>query len=85
MSNNKENIGMVNVPGPVNGNRYLSVKTVSELYDIKSDTVRKWIQKRFIPSYNIRGLVRVKQSDIDLMMVRKPSQKEVVKNILKIA
>ena len=85
MNNNKENIGMTTVSLPVNGDRYLSVRTVSEIFDIKQDTVRKWIQKRLIPSYNIRGLVRVKLSDLEIMMVRKPSQKEVTKNLLKIA
>ena len=85
MNSNKENIGMANVSEPVNGDRYLSVRTVSEIYDIKPDTVRKWIQKRLIPSYNIRGLVRVKLTDLELMMVRKPSMKEVAKKILKIA
>lgn len=84
MNNNNKNISMANVSESVNGDRYLSVKTVSKEYDIKPDTIRKWIQKQFIPSYNIRGLVRVKQSDLQLLMVRKPSQKEVAKNILKI-
>ncbi len=70
---------------PILDDRYLSVRSVSEVFDIKEDTVRKWIQKRLIPSYNIRGLVRVKLTDLEIMMVRKPSQKEVAKNILKIA
>ena len=85
MNDNKQNTGTTQAVEPMNGDRYLSVRTVSEIYDIKQDTIRKWIQKRFIPSYNIRGLVRVKLSDLELMMVRKPSKKEVAKNLLKIA
>ena len=85
MNNNKENIAMASASELAKGDKYLSVKTVFDLYDIKPDTVRKWIQKRLIPSYNIRGLVRIKLSDLEVMMVRKPSHKEVAKNILKIA
>ena len=64
--------------------RYLSVKTVSEMFDIKQDTVRKWIAKRFLPSFNIRGLVRVKLSDVESMLSRKPSKEEAAKRLLKV-
>lgn len=82
--NNKRKSDVAASQSPIPDDRYLSVRSVSELFDIKEDTVRKWIQKRLIPSYNIRGLVRVKLTDLELMMVRRPSQKEVAKKLLKI-
>ncbi|MCP3683722.1 MAG: helix-turn-helix domain-containing protein [bacterium] len=84
MNRNNQITEIVHTEGPFNGDTYVSVKTVSELYDIKPDTLRKWVQKRLLPSYNIRGLVRIKLSDLGLMIVRKPSKKEVVKNLLRI-
>ncbi|MCP3685994.1 MAG: helix-turn-helix domain-containing protein [bacterium] len=84
MNRNNHITEIVHTEGTFNGDTYVSVKTVAELYDIKPDTLRKWLQKRLLPSYNIRGLVRIKLSDLELMIVRKPSKKEVVKNLLKI-
>jgi excisionase family DNA binding protein len=82
--NNKRKLGVSATQGPIPDDRYLSVRSVSEKYDIKEDTIRKWIANHDIPSFNIRGLVRIKMSDIESLKSKKPSKEEAARKILKI-
>jgi excisionase family DNA binding protein len=82
--NNKQAFNVATVKQENQEERYLSVKTVSEMFDIKQDTIRKWIAKRYLPSFNIRGLVRVRFSDVESMLSRKPSKEEAAKKLLKV-
>lgn len=44
--------------------QYLTIKNASLRFDIPEDTLRKWVQRRQLRKYKIRGCVRVRVSEI---------------------
>jgi len=63
--------------------RHYSVRSVSELLDIKEDTLRKLIQRRAIAYTKVGGkLVRIPESSLASIMERLPSITEITDSLL---
>jgi len=72
---------MSDLPKPL-----LSIKTISERYDIKENTVRKMIQRGEIgyakkdPDSN-KGMIRVPECEVDRLFTYFPPVQDVVNNL----
>lgn len=49
----------------IGGNRFRSLREVSEVFDVTSQTVTNWIRRGVLEAYKVGGVYRVSDAQLD--------------------
>lgn len=57
--------------------RYMSIATAAQVFDLTDDAIRSMIKRRELPFYKIGKRVRLSYSEIRSLLIRHPSADEM--------